>query len=324
MADDQDAHTDTYLFRPRQFLGPPLTVAPPKAGLVSANVQFIIRDLHIKADDRRAAAEISKHCGLDTFNTVTETRENKATGRKGTLVSIAFYVPEAEAATDETGEALENHARLLVERFMGILSFYAGVKVSGIHAQTTRVSGDGKFAARLEVAERTEAPRAEFTLPDKPFGGRVPSDSVFNALFWLRRGMAERDPLETYSSLMVCLQCLAREKVSLPPAVRKCPACGNEIGAGPPAITAQVRHLVVELLGVEQPLFERIWKARNAIVAHGNRTVSADVFLELTELKLDAITLCYRALNLTLGLLDEDARAPHRSLFATSAMMYLD
>jgi len=239
-------------------------------------------------------------------------------------VSIAFYVPEAEAATDETGEALENHARLLVERFMGILSFYAGVKVSGIHAQTTRVSGDGKFTARLEVAERTEAPRAEFTLPDKPFGGRVPSDSVFDALFWLRRGMAERDPLETYSSLMVCLQCLAREKVSLSPAVRKCPACGNEIGAGPPGITAQVRHLVVELLGAEQPLFERIWKARNAIVAHGNRTVTADVFLELTELKFEAVMLCYRGLSVAMEIPDADAPSPHRSQFVTSAMMHLD
>jgi hypothetical protein len=82
-----------------------------------------------------------------------------------------------------------------------------------------------------------------------------------------------------------------------------------------------MRELVVERIGAPSDLFERVWQARNAALAQDDEAVTADVLRRLTELKLEAATLCYKAIKLALGTpLDAP---PHLDpdLFVTSTLM---
>lgn len=320
---DETPEKQAFKFKPTQFLGTPRIMAPPKNGHKSAALLFVIPGLHIGVREQPPFLAIAKACGLDVFEAALELGKSQPGDQDYTLVSIAFYVPE-EPSDEETSRNVNDIGRLLLERFMGSLSFLAGMRFSAVAAQTTVARGDGKFATRLEAQSRVGGERYKFTLPEVPFGGRVPSEELFSAMFWLRRGLAERDPLETYGALMVALQSLARELVQLEPTEITCPNCGHVQETRDPSVTALVRELVVTRMGRPKDLFSRLWRARNAITAHGNRTVTADVFLELIELKYEAIKLCFDAIKLALGLPAESQPHPHQALFVSSAMMYVD
>ncbi|MEA1958483.1 MAG: hypothetical protein U9N44_02255 [Chloroflexota bacterium] len=319
---NEQGKTYSFRFKPVQYLGEPLIQAPQKKGFLSATIQFIIPGLYINEEGHEFLA-ISKHCGIDVYDAKLEIVENQDQSQKATLTSIAFYVPKSVENTNIDQE-VENQARLLIERFMGILSFFAGKKFSVVNAQTSIIHDDGKVLTKLDPKYKTQTPKVEFNLPEKPFGGQIPSKNIFSALFWLRRGLANRDSLETYASLMVCLQCIARELIKLPADVKYCPKCRAEIEPVKPGITALVHELVVNKLGTPENQFEKIWKARNAIVAHGNKTITADVLLEITELKYTAITLCFDGIKLAMGLAKENPPFPHQVNFVTPAPMYFD
>ena len=320
---DETPKEQTFTFKPTQFLGTPRVIGPPKNGHRSAALLFVIPGLHIGARERPAFLAIAKACGLDVFDATLELGKSQPEDQDYTLVSIAFYVPEGPSE-EETSRNVNDVGRLLLERFMGSLSFLAGMRFSAVAAQTTVARGDGKFATRLEAHSKVGGEKYKFSLPKVPFGGRVPSEELFSAMFWLRRGLAERDSLETYGALMIALQSLARDLVRLEPTEITCSNCGHLQDTLDPSITSLVRELVVTRLGRPKDLFSRLWKARNAITAHGNRTVTADVFLELIELKYEAIKLCFDGIKLALGLPAESQPHPHQALFISSAMMYVD
>ena len=207
---------------------------------------------------------------------------------------------------------------------MGILSFYVGVKLCVANAQLSVPNDDGRSQVKIEPKCKAFVPEIKFILPEKPFEGHTPSKHIFSALFWLRRGLAEKDSLETYASLMVCLQCIARELIKLPADVKCCPKCKAEIATSGPGINALVRELVVNKIGAPKDLFDKIWEARNAVVAHGNKTISADVLLEITELKATAIMLCFDGIKLAMGMPKENAPFPNQANFVTPASLYLD
>ena len=311
-----------FMFKPVPYLGKPRAVAPERTGFISATVQFVVPELAI-GKDHDSFLSISEYCGIEVENAAHEIGLNNRNGRKVTLVSLAFYVPKLEEE-EKADQSIQNKARLLMERFVGILSFYAGIKCSAVAAQTSVVQEGGRLATRLEASKRAETPEVHLDLPERPFDGRTPSDEIFSALFWLRRGLAARDPLETYASLVVSLQSIAREVVSLPSVMTSCPKCGAESDKIAPSLTGKVRALVVEKLGASEDLFKRVWKARNSIVAHGNKTITADTFLELTELKFDVAELCFAGIKLAMNLPTDRGPAPHEIFFNTSAMMYLD
>ncbi len=312
-----------YTFKPTQFLGTPRVIAPPKNGHRSAAVLFVIPSLRIGERDRPKFLAIAKACCLDVFDAELEIGKFQPGDQDCTLVSIAFYVPEA-ASEDETKQSVNNVGRLLLERFMGSLSFLMGMRFSALAAQTAIALDNGRLSSRLEMQPEKAGQRYELSLPDAPFGGSSPSDELFSAMFWLRRGLAERDSLETYGALMNALQILARELIHLEQTEITCTHCGHIQDMRVPSITSLVRELVVTRLGRPKDLFSRIWKARNAIIAHGNRTVTPNVFLELIELKYEAIHLCFDGINLALGLPPESQPHPHQDLFVSSAMMYVD
>jgi hypothetical protein len=220
----------------------------------------------------------------------------------------------------------DSMARMLIERFVALVSFFAGVTVVVAHPQTTTRQSDGHARCLLRPTGRSEAPKVEFSLSDAQLMSLSPHPTIFSALFWLRRGMAERDALETFSALMVCLQILARDAVSLAPTRTFCTSCGAETEIKPASISSIVREYVVGTLGESDELFNRMWKVRNVVTAHGNRDVTPEVLLELTELKLAAATLCCKGVKLALGL--DPAMPPNPdpsfpSFFATDYQLYM-
>jgi hypothetical protein len=103
-----------------------------------------------------------------------------------------------------------------------------------------------------------------------------------------------------------------------------CPICNNQYKVQETTISSQMRELIVDKLSCNPDLFEKMWKARNSIVAHGNQPVNAGVLINLTQLKLEAISLVYKSIKLKMGIPLEEKPNPHRTLFITDALMYAD
>lgn len=290
------------LGQPRPFLGPPRVLAPRKEGHISATVQFIVPGLPMGARDRERALALFDRLGLSIHQAVIERVANEATGQTGVLVSATFYVPEKQAEADAD---IDTTSALLVERFLGMLSFLAGVRCVAVNAQTTR-TGESGYATTLEPHSRSGNTTPSLQWTAEPFGRGTPSPHVFNALLWLRRGLAGRDPLATYAALMNSLEAAGREVVG----------AGGQVAEGD-----RMRALVVDRLGAPAELFERIWKTRSAALAQGGEAVDAVALRQLTELKLDAAALCYKAIKLALGMPLEAPPQLDPDLFVTSTLM---
>lgn len=252
----------------------------------------------------------------------THPSENTRTKEPATHVTLAFYISSTNSEV-ENHQLFQSVSRLLVERFLGLLSFFAGTKLSAVNIQFTTRKKNGNYSKTLPVSAPTSTPPIIIEFP-ADLEDITPTNDVFSALFWLRRGLSERDPLESFSALMVCLQIMARHIVRLSPVVHYCPSCGVELKTQEPSITSLTRELVVSKLGATKELFDRVWKARNAIVAHGNQPVTAEVFVELTELKFDAVILAFQSIKLSLGIPLDSPPLPDQALFVTDAFMYVD
>jgi len=212
----------------------------------------------------------------------------------------------------------------VVERFLGLLSFYLGIKLSAVHIQYT-TSEDGKTLQKvMPVSSKTSRPPYKTALPD--FQDKLPTitDDIFSALFWLRRGLAERDPIENFWALTVCLQIMAKHLISSETIPHTCPHCGELLETKESSITSLIRELVTQKLGASEELWERLWKARNAIVAHGDKPVKAEVFLELTDLKFETVNLAFKSIKLGLGIPLDSPPMPNPDYFVTDAFLHVD
>jgi hypothetical protein len=308
----------TSLVKPRQFLGPPRVLAPRKAGHVSATVQFIVPALVVASEDRPRLMNIFEHVGIDIHAAAVERVANEATNQVGTLVSATFHLPEG-ASEEATDAAVDNVSALLVERFLGMLSFLTGSKRVAVNAQTTRSHEGASFSTTLEPTSRSAGDRIALQLPAAPFETRTPPPNVLNALLWLRRGLAASDSFDTYGALMVTLETMAREIVGANAAQRSCPECGSPSPES--TVTEMVRTLVVDRLGAPADLFATLWSTRNEVVARGNGSLTAETFRRLTELKFDATNLCYKAIKLALAIPVDGPPQLDPALFVASALM---
>jgi hypothetical protein len=314
----QEGSLRTALTRPRPFLGPPRVLAPRKEGHVSATVQFIVPGLVASAEDRQRALALFEHLEVPVHAAAIERASNEGTGQPGIFVSATFYVPDN--APEDADRAIDTASALLVERFLGLLSFLAGVRCVAINAQTTRTGEGATFSTTLEPSSRSGQSPARLHWPETPFVGATPSPHVFNALLWLRRGLAARDPLLTYVALMNGLLSAARDVVGRKPEPGRCSRCGGP-QAQEVSETDWMRELVVEQLGASPELFERVWQARRAALGEDDRAVTAEVLRRLTELKYDAATLCYRAIKRALGTPLDAPPQLDPALFVTSTLM---
>lgn len=216
---------------------------------------------------------------------------------------------------------------------MGVISFSAGIKLSARNIVTTIGKTNQMI---LHPQAKTEIPEIKFSIPYELCDGRTISDNTFSALFWLRRGLAEADPIDTYNAFMVCLQILARDWwdkkiasgcVPFEQPLMKCPHCRNDIpimGKYPP-ITSLFREYIINEFGASKKDVQEVWGYRNAIAAHGNEpAISMDDFLKITELKFKAAQWAYQGINLALGLASSNAPKPSSNFFVTDALMHVD
>lgn len=305
-----------------QNLGHPTVFPPAAQGKIPASVQFLIPGFKIHKDDKKDLNQLANKCGIDLWKMDTQHVTNKRTKEPATLVTFAFYA-NLNGNEDENQTAIQTMSRLLVERFLGLLSFFSGIKLSAINMQYTTIGKDGKYSKTFPSSARSYTSSVTINFPDSLEGINIPED-VFSALFWLRRGLAERDPVENFSALMVCLQIMARHIVVQKPTTQLCPSCGTKLESQGPSITSLMRELVVTRLGASPELFERLWKTRSAIIAHGNQPVTPEIFLELTLLKFDAAKLAFQSIKLSLGIPLDSPPSPDQALFITDAFMYVD
>lgn len=313
---------NSYLFKPVQFMGQPAVIPPLSKGKIATAVQFIVPGLRLKDSDKKKIFRIAQLCERELYSVDAKRIENNETKEQATLFTFAFYINN-NIIGKEKNDIIYSLSRLLVERFLCIFSFISGIKLCAVNIQPTIVNENGSYSQILHMANRTEVPKITIDIPDEIDAMNISSE-VFSALFWLRRGLAERDPIENFSSLMVCLQIIARYLSAKQPIAHYCPSCGIELETLDPSITAMMRELVVTKLNASPDLFEKLWKARNAITSHGNRPVTPEVFIELTELKFDAIELAFKSVKLSLGLPLNFPISPNQMYFVTDAFMYVD
>jgi hypothetical protein len=349
----EEASFATYLFRPAQLLGIPSVVAPSESGKISVSLQFIIPGFHISKAEKQKYNELIKKCHVGVWGSDIQNVKNNETGASATLVTIAYYI-DKPGDDSERNQIIQNMSRLLIERFLGVVSYCAGTKLHGKNIVNTIIEGSN-FKAILNAIGRTQSPKIEFDLPQDLIDN-IPSDRIFTALFWLRRGLAESDPIDTYNAFMVCLQIIARDwwekknpGVEIPgPTFLFKEFITTALGGSWVNVTENhrenrmhrihfgIKHPLSHLLalfsssrtrplGEDLDLVEKAWKKRNAIGAHGNKlNINSDDFIGLTELKFEAAKWAYKGINLALGLDLENAPKPSQNFFVTAALMNLD
>ena len=308
----QHTEENVYRFTPAQFIGPPTVFPPEIKGKLAIAVQFIIPGLRLSKKDKESTDLIARKSVTEFWAIDSSQTENSSTKEQATLFTIAFYGNPQE---DTLSQSL-----FIVERFLSLLCFSAGLKLSAIHIQPT-IMHDGHYRVILHTVHRTTKSKIEFP---HNLSAINPNDQIFSAMSWLRRGLAEHDPVDTFSAFMVCIQIIAMQIVKKQPSEITCPECGAKLGNTQQSITSQVKELLVSKLGASNQLFKRIWKARNAVIAHGNVPVTPDVIIELTDLKFEAANLAYKAIKFSLGMSLDSPPTINQSFFVTDAFMYVD
>lgn len=307
-----DTPNENFSFICAQDLGLPSIGLPAEPGKIPVALQFIIPTLNVGESGKSILLDVANTCLRDVVNTNIKKLNNTRTNKPAALVTFTFYVDDLNEI-EKNQKNIFNKTRGLIEKYLGILSFFSGIKLSAAHPQFTNMQDPAHQVKTLLTIGRGEGKFNLDFLKAKDFcmRGNVPSDKVFSALFWLRRGIAERDPIETYSSLMICLQILARD-------------CGILTNNGN-SISSLFKELLVEKLSASDDLADGIWRMRNKVVAHGNKTpLDADTFIELTQLKFPAAELAFKGVGLALGLDSVNTPTLHQGFNVTDALMYLD
>jgi len=302
-------------------LGIPKIIPPDRNKMSSVSVQFVIPGLKIAAD-REEYEILSKKCYSDIWEVDLESSENHNTGQHDTLVTIGFYTPLKPNDRD-TYESAKTISILIAERYLGLLSFIAGFKLYYVALQTTLKKKNGNLSKILPANSRSSTEKLKMSIPEKLKADQKLSENIFSALFWLRRGLAEQDPLDTFSALMVCMQILARELVKFEVVSKSCKNCGVELDKSQPSISSLVKKLIVNKLGGDPSTFQRVWKARNAIAAHGNKAVTADVFRDLIALKFETAVLCYNGIKMALSIPVDENPKPSQTFFVSDPFMHV-
>ena len=79
--------------------------------------------------------------------------------------------------------------------------------------------------------------------------------------------------------------------------------------------------LITSKLDGTEDKFRRLWKVRNAITAHGDDPVTADVLQDVVELKFDAVDFAFKGIKLALGLPVDGPPKPSQLFLITDAFL---
>lgn len=308
------------LFNPSKFLGPPAVVAPLKFGKISIALQFIIPGLTTHHENDMDIVNLIKKCMID----VVESDIKRFPGMEppSSLITMSFYIDYCKDQGIRQ-QIIDTKVRNFIERFLGLISYCAGYKASAKNIITTITWGSNNTVV-LGVRNKANEPKIKFSIPERLINGELPED-IFAALFWLRRGLAEKDPMERFWAFTICLQILARKLVLEVPELHKCPNCGKDLPKNPYPISFQFKRLLISKLNASGKVTKDIWSWRSKLVAHGGKmNLSMVDYFELTDLNFKAAELVYQGINLALGLDSAKAPRPSQNFFMTDVLMNLD
>jgi len=319
---DNKEDADVFLFKPSQFLGEPKAFPPRVHGKLPVVVQFIIPQLKIGNKDKPTILEYAHLSITDFWQLNIETVKNKTTNEQAIYITLAFYISRYPSEDDSSSSKVISTSLFYVEKFLSLLSFFMGTKLSAEHIQYNIKNEDGSFKKILPVIRRTAVPKIKDELRNYKIV-EPPNEEVFNALLWLRRGLAEHDPIITFSSLMVSLEIMARLKSSIGATLLYCEKCGQICGHYEYHVTASMKDFLVDILGCTIEKFNELWAARNSIVAHGRKTLSPEEYVKLTELKFEAANFAYKGMKLCLGIDINSPLSPSPMFYVTDALMHI-
>jgi len=301
------------MMKPVQFFGV-LPVCPSeKLAMRGAVVQFIIPGLKISGEELNSFQKIAVACGDGVESAHFKRVHSDPDKHPATLVSIAFHVSDGA----ESEESAHTTGRLIAERFLSLVSYSIGERVVGLHQQVSVAKDGGAYTVRLHPQRKWADNARRIGLP-KALAEVRPDSGTFKALFWLRRGLSDHDPLDAFAALMVAMEILASVLVPAEDIVSRCPKCGEEIGK---RTTNSLRRLLTDTLRASDNLFDRLWSTRNAVVAHGGRAVTAEVLQQVVELRLEAIQLVFQALGLALQLPPDAVPRPAQIVMFTDPFL---
>jgi hypothetical protein len=318
----ENGETREFLFKPVPSLGIPNNIPVPSKGYLNATARFVIPGLQVGKSTKEKLKLLSQGLGVELiFFEIHDVKSEQ--DKPGLMTTFCFSVSDA-------GGSSKNHAQvvgvshLLIERMVGILSFCAGTKLQAIQRQYCIRPDERTVSQILGPGSRSGEQKNKFVIPSSLMISKATSDEVFSALFWLRRGMGEVDPLVSFSALMLSLQISARAIIEVQTNEEICPKCGEVVAQTKEGDTALVKRLLTEKLGADPKTAKKLWEYRNAVIAHGGKQVTAEIVVALTEAKFEAGTFAYKALGLALNIEPSECPAPTHSFFVTDAFMNLD
>ena len=309
-----------FLFKPSQVLGQPKEFPPLVHGKLPVVVQFIIPQLVIENEDKPAILEYARLSIKDFCQLNIEIVKNKTTNEQATYVTLGFYISEHHSEDNDLSTKVISTSH--VEKFLSLLSFFTGAKLSAVHIQYDIKNEDGSLKKILPMIRRAAVPKIKTELRNYQIV-EPPNEEVFNALLWLRRGLAEHDPIITFSALMVSLEIMSRLKSSIGATSLHCDNCGQICGHYEYHVTASMKDFLVNMLGCSIEKFNELWAARNAIVVHGRKTLSPEEYVKLTELKFEAGNYAYKGMKLCLGIDINFPLSPSPIFYVTDAFMHI-
>ncbi|MGD9116732.1 MAG: hypothetical protein PVJ61_06100 [Dehalococcoidia bacterium] len=313
-----------HLVQPVPNSAHPCVLPPPARGKISAALQFVIPEIELEKTEKKNLAKLVPKCGAEIHDFTLTPFSNGGTEASGTFFTFAFYVKQS-FNDNKNKKLVRSLSRRLVTCFLGLLSFYVGTKLTAVNIRyTTNDNRKKRYSKLMPVDSRDSMPKLSLRLPSEINKAIKPNDNVFSALFWLRRGLAERDVIKNFSALMISLQIMARRLDQKQPGRQSYPSRGAGTEPPVPDLTSLMRELVVSKLGASPGLFERLWKARHAAVAHGDRPPTPEAFIELNELKFEAAVLAFQSIRLGLGIPKDSPPSTGQAPALTDAFTYID
>ncbi len=120
---------------------------------------------------------------------------------------------------------------------------------------------------------------------------------------------------------MLAIMILAQTLPDPPATIRYCPSCREPIGRQNPGERERLMNLVNTLDGWDADEIKRLWDLRNTVTAHGGRSLTPDVAMQLLEAGFSAAHLAYDCLNASIPELALPGPAP--TWFVTDLYMLM-
>ena len=168
--------------------------------------------------------------------------------------------------------------------FLDLLTFLSGYVVTVLKPPvlTHKYLGTNK-SRRIQFPTKQTAISPPVPLTNT-FLLSVEIDSkVRGILSWVRKGLQEKDVVDSFISLCTSLELLANQFKFEAKLVTRCPKCGHETAISP-GMRQRVEHFLVKEIGCSDETFKSIWETRN-LISHGGFSRTAKSVRELHQIR---------------------------------------